>query len=163
MKNWYHVSGIHLPKGVAIFISFPAPASPDSIIKAQELMISPCEHPSAPSCRAGLWPCSALATSPAPRSTELLRRDLEHNASISFQVHFSSSCRAGGCSELARRLVSCYSIKAVTTGSCWQEPEQLALTAQPVNPHQPKPMPAKHQISHPFPQCPLFCTHSSII
>lgn len=39
----------------------------------------------------------------------------------------------------------------------------LALTAQPINPHQPKPMPAKHQISHPFPQCPLFRTHSSII
>ena len=127
-------------------------------------MISLCENSSQPSWRAGLCPWSRLATcyssSPTIWSTEPLRWDLEHKVNISSKVHFPSSCRAGPSSELWR-LVSCYCIKAVTIASRWQEPKQLALTT--VNPCHSKRMPAEHQISDPFPQCPLFCTHGSII
>lgn len=151
-------------QGSGNIYQLPALASPDTTIKAQELMISPCENSSKPSCRAGLCPWSMLATcylsSPRIWSTEPLRCDLEHKVNISFKVHFPSSCRADPVSELWRH-VSCYCIKAVTEASCWQEPKQLALTAQPVNPRHSKP-PPEHQISHPFPQRPLFRTHHSI-
>lgn len=117
-------------------------------------MISPCENSRSQAAGLGFVLDQHLQPALHPALQYEVQNALDHKVSISFQVHFPSSCRAGPFRALWR-LVSSYCMEAVTIASCWQEPKQLEVAAQPINPHHSKPpLQSEHHMSHPFPQRP---------